>query len=409
MNHKKPFIISVVSGKGGTGKTLITAMLADLLVSSTDAKVLVVDTDIYVRGLTALLFKPTGQQEIAATDELVIVDLFQKYVEQENGPAKSVSQFDQSKPSFSKLSFVPKQCSRSFDIFPAVRKIKEVFSINSVMLCGIEKSVKFMDELLTVINSSRKNEDAYDYIFLDCRAGYDDLIAATHLLSDLTICVNEDDPISSVTTNILEDQLLDVCEKYGKLVPEGYSKNLDGKKSSANRTTSERKSYANMIRIKNKDRSFRKVKDDDIDFTVPVSLPYDADVLDAFGKADFWNTMIASQYRGCLGSVWNAIAKENGLEHRVRVHIIDKYIQIPIANSLGKLTTVRRYLFIFSIAAVLIGFLLMGQNSELVSLMKADMFLSTAVYAMGLGLFTIFISVVNLNPLFKIFRRKKKE
>ena len=46
MNHKKPFIISVVSGKGGTGKTLITAMLADLLVSSTDAKVLVVDTDI---------------------------------------------------------------------------------------------------------------------------------------------------------------------------------------------------------------------------------------------------------------------------------------------------------------------------------------------------------------------------
>lgn len=410
MNRKKPFIISIVSGKGGTGKTLITAMLADLLVSSTSAKVLVVDTDIYVRGLTTLLFKPIGQQKIADSEELVVVDLFQKHTEHETVPGKTISQFDKKKTEKPKPVFVPKQCGRSFDVFPAVHEIKEEFSLSSVMLCGIEKSVRFMDELLTIINSSRAGKDAYDYIFLDCRAGYDDLIAATHLLSDLTICVNEDDPISSVTTNILENQLIDVCKIFGKLVPEGYSKYREPtRKLPKDYTTSEIKDYANLVRIKNKDRSFRKMRGDDIDFTVPVSLPYDADVLDAFGKKDFWNKMIASQYRGCLCSVWNAIAKNNELEHGVRIHGIDEYIQIPVANSLGKLTTMRRFAFIYSVAAVVISFLLMSQNSQLISLMKADIILSTAIYAMGLSLLLLVLSVVNLNPLFKIFRRKKKE
>lgn len=409
MNRKKPFIISIVSGKGGTGKTLITAMLADLLVSSTSAKVLVVDTDIYVRGLTTLLFKPTGQQKIADSEELVVVDLFQKHTEQETVPGKTISQFDKKKTEKPKPVFVPKQCGRSFDVFPAVHEIKEEFSLSSVMLCGIEKSVRFMEELLTVINSSRAGKDAYDYIFLDCRAGYDDLIAATHLLSDLTICVNEDDPISSVTTNILENQLIDVCKIFGKLVPEGYSKHWEPtRKLPKDYTTGEIKDYANLVRIKNKDRSFGKMRGDDIDFTVPVSLPYDADVLDAFGKKDFWNKMIASKYRGCLGGVWNAIAKNNELEHRVRIHGIDEYIQIPVANSLGKLTTMRRFAFIYSVAAMVISFLLMSQNSQLISLMKEDIILSTAIYAMGLGLLVVVLSVVNLKPLFKIFHKNKK-
>lgn len=409
MNQKKPFIISIVSGKGGTGKTLITAMLADLLVSSTSAKVLVVDTDIYVRGLTTLLFKSIGQKEIADPDELVVVDLFKKYTEAESTPDNQLSQFSKPKTNSQDLVFVPKQCGRFFDVFPAVHEIKQEFNLSSVMLSGIGKSVKFMDDLLTCINSSRSGDDAYDYIFLDCRAGYDDLIAATHLLSDLTLCVNEDDPISSITTNILENQLFDVGERYGKLVPQGYSKHLDSTQSQKNRAPSELKKYANLIRIKNKDRSFRKVEEDDIDFSVPVSLPYDADVLNAFGKADFWNIMVSSQYRGCLCRIWNAIANDEHLEHRVRVHMVDKYIQIPFANSLGKLTTVRRYLFVLGIAAMVVGFLLLGQNSELVSLMIADMFLSTAVYAILLGLLVVVLSVVNFNPFIKIFRRKKKK
>src|ERR1700680_3649830 len=52
--HKRS-VINVVSGKGGTGKTLFCAVLADLL-GNHGISVLVVDLDIFVRGLTALLY-----------------------------------------------------------------------------------------------------------------------------------------------------------------------------------------------------------------------------------------------------------------------------------------------------------------------------------------------------------------
>lgn len=411
MNRKKPYIISVVSGKGGTGKTLITAMLADLLATSTSAKVLVVDTDIYVRGLTTLLFKPSGYDAIAATEELVVVDLFQKHVQMETVPRKSVSQFSKKHDGLFGPVFVPKQCGRSFDILPAVHTITEEFSLSSVTLCGIEKSVHLMDELLTIISNPTENDKIYDYIFLDCRAGYDDLIAATHLLSDLTICVNEDDPISSITTNILENQLTDVCKNYAELVPEGYSKHLKPQptqESPKDYTQGELKSYANLIRIKNKDRNFRTIDEHDIDFSVQVSLPFDADVLDSFGKSDFWNKMIASQYRNCLCCVWNAIAQKYQLEHSVRVFKIEEYVQTPFANSLGKLTTMRRFSFISGVAVIIIGFLLLRQNNQLLNLISADFYLSTAFYGMCLGLISIVLSVVNFRPLLNLFRKKRK-
>ena len=53
MNQKKPVIINVISGKGGTGKSLCTAVLADALAKKC-GPVLVIDLDIFVRGLTAL-------------------------------------------------------------------------------------------------------------------------------------------------------------------------------------------------------------------------------------------------------------------------------------------------------------------------------------------------------------------
>ena len=48
-------VISVVSGKGGSGKTLLTAVLGQALARE-GANVLLVDIDIFVRGLTVLLY-----------------------------------------------------------------------------------------------------------------------------------------------------------------------------------------------------------------------------------------------------------------------------------------------------------------------------------------------------------------
>ena len=49
-----PVFISVISGKGGTGKSLFTAVLGNCLAKE-NRKILLVDMDIHVRGLTILL------------------------------------------------------------------------------------------------------------------------------------------------------------------------------------------------------------------------------------------------------------------------------------------------------------------------------------------------------------------
>jgi septum site-determining protein MinD len=48
---KKPFLIDVLSGKGGTGKSLLCAVLRRLLAQE-GARILLADFDIFVRGLT---------------------------------------------------------------------------------------------------------------------------------------------------------------------------------------------------------------------------------------------------------------------------------------------------------------------------------------------------------------------
>lgn len=65
---KKPIIISVVSGKGGCGKTRIATALAHVL--SQKAKILLIDLDLYNQGLTTLL-----DQEVSKED-FTIYNLF---------------------------------------------------------------------------------------------------------------------------------------------------------------------------------------------------------------------------------------------------------------------------------------------------------------------------------------------
>ena len=52
MNISK--VINLVSGKGGTGKSLLTAVLGRALARE-GLNVLIIDLDIFVRGLTILL------------------------------------------------------------------------------------------------------------------------------------------------------------------------------------------------------------------------------------------------------------------------------------------------------------------------------------------------------------------
>lgn len=58
---KKPIIISIVSGKGGCGKTRIAVALAHVL--SQTSKVLLIDLDLYNQGLTTLLKQKVSEQD----------------------------------------------------------------------------------------------------------------------------------------------------------------------------------------------------------------------------------------------------------------------------------------------------------------------------------------------------------
>jgi septum site-determining protein MinD len=87
---------------------------------------------------------------------------------------------------------------------------------------------------------------------------HDELISASHLVSDLPICVEEDGEISMVTTDNLIEQL---------------------------RSDSKNK---NLFRVKNKVRTVKpssEVTSNGITFL--VNVPFDTDVLNSFGTPFF--------------------------------------------------------------------------------------------------------------------------
>ncbi|MCK4798251.1 MAG: ParA family protein [Spirochaetes bacterium] len=60
-SHQKPLVISVVSGKGGVGKTRISTTLAKIL--SKNLKVLLIDFDLHNQGMTSLFYGNKGNNE----------------------------------------------------------------------------------------------------------------------------------------------------------------------------------------------------------------------------------------------------------------------------------------------------------------------------------------------------------
>jgi septum site-determining protein MinD len=71
-----PNVISIVSGKGGCGKSLQTAVLGRAL-SREGERVLLLDLDIFVRGLTILLYDFIKRQ--STKSQLTVSDLLGIY------------------------------------------------------------------------------------------------------------------------------------------------------------------------------------------------------------------------------------------------------------------------------------------------------------------------------------------
>jgi MinD-like ATPase involved in chromosome partitioning or flagellar assembly len=171
-------VVSIVSAKGGSGKTLITATAAYLLTTA-GKQVLVIDTDFSTRGLTLFLLGPESegrtlvvQQENCLSDALI-----------DKLPA------DQLKP----RSF-PRKGQQYNLILSSLRAFTSNTPDDRVLEArSTDFAREYFEYLKDVIAHFRQS---YDYILIDTRGGYDFTSAAPALLSDEYVVVLEADQVS---------------------------------------------------------------------------------------------------------------------------------------------------------------------------------------------------------------------
>ncbi len=306
----KRTVINVISGKGGTGKTLLTAVIAEML-GNEGARVLVVDLDIFVRGLTALLYFHKNESLVVTEKHEIPVSSFFKYkgsLPSHSYPGKKSN--SSTTPSAHRKVSISRY--RSFDVLPSVAYVNQLLDFRDMMPCSLEEASRIISSLLENIPNH------YDFIFLDSRAGYDELIAASHEISDFSICVEEDDDISMITTDNLIEQL-----------------------------RSDNKSK-NLFRLKNKVRSdkqtFSPVSNG---ITFLGSIPFDTDVLNSFGTKGFWADINKSIYYEAVKNVWNTLSKKMSLGIVLQEQRISPLGSGKFEKKLSLLSINKRILFLY--------------------------------------------------------------
>ena len=345
MGQKDPVIINIISGKGGTGKTLICASLAMYLSRSLMEKqeeemrlnresnqnwnpspeTLVIDLDLFVRGLTGLLTYQIAKKEdrrkavIGKNGQLTVWEFFQKH-NAENGDnwrniPLSISRFE--------------TYAGSFDAIPATPRISALLKdMNSTIPPDYDKAYVILKDLL----DKAKESGQYRYIFLDNRAGYDGFVCAAYSLSDFSVCVTDGDDVCNIVTDTLIYNLYDNWPKYhpdelreGKTAPPIYR--------IQNRSTGDISKETGHI----SERGF------------VGRLPFDRDIMEYFGERGFWRALDMSNFLSALIYVWNGIADIELYLDRIEIKgQREKPIPLrdPLMNALNIFTSSFRTVFL---------------------------------------------------------------
>lgn len=336
-------IINIISGKGGTGKTLMTAVLADML-GNIGAKVLVVDLDVFVRGLTTLLYFQNNETiRIIDKNEKSISDYFINRNDSEN----------------KKLAI---HRYRSFDVVPSVATVNALLNFHDIMPNNVDEAIKVLKEILSSI------PDDYDLVFLDCRAGYDELIEATHRLSDFSICIEEDDEISMITSENLIEQL-----KHGSKEKQ-------------------------ILRVTNKGRSnYIREEKNSYGISFIGCIPFDTDVMNSFGTKRFWDTIGHSIYKELLIDIWNTIAKKMELDYNLRSNRLSPITNKKIEKKLTMLSSSYRLLFLYGICLALFGLVLYIFSSGFYKYILSNPSGFISLFSVFLGIVLVVFSIVMNN------------
>jgi cellulose biosynthesis protein BcsQ len=167
---KKPIIISIVSGKGGCGKTRIAITLAQVL--SQTSKVLLIDLDLYNQGLTTLL-----KQKVSEQDPTVYGLVYEN---------RSIEKIDLDKKNEIRenIFFLPGIYEIESGTFNLIRKLEKEYDIPALKM-ELEKLVNSL--------SDRHNLDC---IIID-NTGLPDIISiSSALCSNKTLIITQPDSVT---------------------------------------------------------------------------------------------------------------------------------------------------------------------------------------------------------------------
>jgi septum site-determining protein MinD len=342
---EKTTFINVVSGKGGTGKTLLCTILAELL-GNQNVSVLVVDMDIFVRGLTALLYFHKGESmRLSQKNEVTVSDVFYN-INYNNASKLAIHKY------------------RSFDIAPAVSRIDQVFDLEKEIIFDFKHNKYSFNRILDFIP-----KDKYDYVFFDCRSGYDSLVSTIHNISDFTICVQEEDDISDVTANNLISQLERDC------------------------------SIKTIFRLVNKARNSKTLDELNQKQKKGVSslgyIPFDMDVLNSFGERSFWDDISRSLYKAAVAESWNKLAAKAELKHILYFKRYSPLFSGKIEKTFGILGQSDR---LFAFIGFMLGFSGLFYSlfgTELYHIFKFRTDIMVSVFISAFGFFIFLYSFIN--------------
>ncbi|MFB2827685.1 ParA family protein [Aeromonas veronii] len=178
MENKDCKTIAVVSGKGGSGKTMLTATIAKILDES-KYSVLLIDADFGTAGLTYYL----GLSEVSNIS-VGLTNLFSTKTKTALHHDKVIEKLK----SYKNIDFIGVGDHRRYKLNGESDFFHEYF-----------------DDFITQI----KSEARYDFIIVDCRGGVDDESLTVSSTADEIIIVAETDTTSFQATQYLVDTLYD--------------------------------------------------------------------------------------------------------------------------------------------------------------------------------------------------------
>ena len=289
--------ITLCSGKGGVGKTLLATSLGRIIQHQERCNVLLVDLDLSVRGLTLLAFQNKYELDripfsltdyfySEESDQPALLHELQKGLAQNNGNA------EESPEPMAQVTAGPSTYERLDGLF-IIPSSTESERPDWIPLHHLElnETVDKLGKLHEFVASSLD----VDYVIFDTQAGLGSLSLAATTLSDMNLIVLEEDDISWRTAL---NALIEISALNKRLQQKSHSYFLANKVSTR------------MLDVEDKLRAFS--------FLPPV--PFDAWVQKLFAHAtavvlekDFENSDF---FRQVESRVWQEVAAIFGMRQR---------------------------------------------------------------------------------------------